>query len=71
MKKLIMLAVVSLFAFSAAAASACDGMKGHESASADTQAKNDSAKGGSSAKSNGKTKAGGTKSRSEDGANKS
>jgi hypothetical protein len=69
MKKLIMLAVVSLFAFSAAAASACDGMKGHESASADPQAKNDAAKSG--AKTNGKTKAGGTKSRSEDGTTKS
>ena len=40
MKKLITLAAVSLFTLSAAAASACDGMKDHDRGS-DTQAKAD------------------------------
>jgi len=53
MKKLMILAVLSVFSFSAAAASACDGMKGHEKSGDATQAKNDKA-----AK---KEKAGGTK----------
>jgi hypothetical protein len=65
MKKLMMLAVLSVFSFSAAAASACDGMKGHDKSGDATQAKNEKA-----AKS-GKDKAGATKSRSDEGANKS
>lgn len=69
MKKLMILAMVSLFSLcTAAAASACDGMKGHESG-AGSQAKNDSGK--ASGKSDGKAKAGGSKSRTEDGATKS
>jgi len=67
MKKLMILAVLSVFSLSAAAASACDGMKGHEKASADTQAKNDSGKAGKTEKG----KASGGKSRSDDSANKS
>ena len=43
MKKLMALAIVSMFSLSAAAASACDGMKGHEKTS-DTQAKNENGK---------------------------
>ncbi len=43
MKKLLILAVLSVFSFSAAAAFACDGMKGHDKASSDSQAKNDKA----------------------------
>ena len=73
MKKLMILAMVSLFSLStAAAASACDGMKGHESG-AGSQAKNDSKNdsGKAGGKSDGKAKAGGSTSRTEDGANKS
>jgi opacity protein-like surface antigen len=43
MKKLMILAVLSLFSLSAAAASACDGMKGHEKSGDATQAKNEKA----------------------------
>ena len=40
MKKLILAAVLSAFSFTAAAAFACEGMKGHEkSEKTDTQAK--------------------------------
>jgi opacity protein-like surface antigen len=63
MKKLMILAMVSLFSlFTAAAASACDGMKGHETG-AGSQAKNDSGK----AKGEGKGKAGGSKSHAPEG----
>ena len=45
MKKLVLAAVLSAFSFSAAAAFACDGMKGHEkSEKSDTQAKKDGKK---------------------------
>ena len=45
MKKLLILAVLSVFSFSAAAASACDGMKGHDKTTSDsTQAKKDKGK---------------------------
>ena len=44
-KKLALAAVVSAFSFSAAAAYACDGMKGHEkSEKSETQAKKDTKK---------------------------
>ena len=65
-KNLLALAIASVFSFSAAAASACDGMKDHASANGDTQAKNES---GKTAKA--KSKTGATKSRSDDSANKS
>ena len=67
MKKLMALAIVSVFSLSAAAASACDGMKGHEKA-ADSQAKNES---GKTDKGDTKAKPGTTKSRADEGANKS
>ena len=66
-KNLLVLAVASLLSFSAAAASACDGMKDHASANGDTQAKNESGKTANKTKS----KNGATKSRSDDSANKS
>jgi hypothetical protein len=69
MKKMMILVVVSVFSLSAAAASACDGMKDHEKASADTQAKNEGGK--TTTKGTGKTRAGATKSRSDDGTTKS
>jgi hypothetical protein len=65
-KNLLALAVASVFSFSAAAASACDGMKDPASDNGDTQAKSDS---GKTAKT--KSKNGATKSRSDDSANKS
>ncbi len=72
----IALAVAGAFTFSAAAASACDGMKEHARADdTKSQASNDGDKTGatSGAKTGAKskTKAGESKSRSEDGANKS
>lgn len=72
MKKLMALAIVSVFSLSAAAASACDGMKGHDRA-ADSQAKNENGKADSN---KGDTKAksgtpGTTKSRTDESANKS
>jgi hypothetical protein len=67
MKKLMALAIVSVFSLSAAAASACDGMKGHDKA-ADSQAKNEN---GKAASKGDKAKGGTTKTRSDEGANKS
>jgi hypothetical protein len=71
MKKLMILAIISLFSLSAAAASACDGMKDHDRGT-DTQAKNETGKaGGKSDKADTKIKPGGTKSRTDEGASKS
>src|SRR5256885_15033157 len=70
-RNLIAIALAAVFSFSAAAASACDGMKDHR-ASGDSQAKNDNG-GKAAAKTKDKTDA--TKSRdqapSDDNGNKS
>jgi len=44
MKTLMVLAVVSAFSLSTAAARACDGMRDHDKSSSDTQAKNENGK---------------------------
>jgi hypothetical protein len=65
---LLALAIAGMFSLSAAAASACDGMKDHARAGGDTQAKNES---GGKAAGKSKEKAGATKSRTDDSGNKS
>jgi len=66
-RNLIALVIAAVFSFSAAAASACDGMKDHR-AGGDTQAKNES---GGKAAAKSKSKPDATKSRSDDTGNKS
>jgi len=60
-RNLIAIAIAAVFSFSAAAASACDGMKDHR-ASGDTQAKNEN---GGKAAAKAKDKTGATKSRDQ------
>jgi len=60
-RNLIAIAIVAVFSFSAAAASACDGMKDHR-AGGDTQAKNEN---GGKAAAKTKDKTGATKSRDQ------
>ena len=67
-RNLIAIALAAMFSLSAAAASACDGMKDHARAGGDTQAKNEN--GGKTAGKS-KQKSGATKSRTDDSANKS
>jgi|SwirhisoilCB2_FD_contig_31_18720023_length_272_multi_6_in_0_out_0_1 hypothetical protein len=67
-RNLLALAIAAVFSFSAAAASACDGMKDHASAGGDTQAKNET---GGKAPAKTKNKSGATKSRSDESGNKS
>lgn len=62
------LAIAGMFSLSAAAASACDGMKDHARADTDTQAKNEN---GGKAAGKSKEKTGATKSRTDDSASKS
>jgi hypothetical protein len=66
-RNLIAVAIAAMFSFSAAAASACDGMKDHR-AGGDSQAKNET---GGKAAAKSKDKPGATKSRSDDTGNKS
>jgi hypothetical protein len=68
MKTLMILAAVSIFSFSTAAAQACDGMKDHNRG-ADSQAKNDSGKAGGKAA--GKTKDEAKPGQPDNGASKS
>jgi hypothetical protein len=67
-RNLLALALAAMFSLSAAAATACDGMKDHARAGGDTQAKNEN---GGKAAGKSKEKTGATKSRTDDSPNKS